>query len=161
MLPSMELWEVENFDEVLISSGLATMGFSVPAAIGAAFARPDRRVLAFIGDGGLAMCLGELETIARRRLNITIVVFNDSRLSLIAIKRKPEGNGGDGAIAFNPVKFADIATAYGLTGFTATDQQELDGVLADALAIEGPSLVDVQVDPTSYPHILNSIRGKR
>jgi acetolactate synthase-1/2/3 large subunit len=161
MLPAMELWAVENEDEVLISSGLATMGFSVPAAIGAAFARPDRRVIAFIGDGGLAMCLGEIETLVRYRLNVTVVVFNDSRLSLIAIKAKADGNGGENAIAFSFVNFADVARAYGIAGFVANTDSELDEALSKALAADGPSLVDARVDPSGYPHILNSVRGKR
>jgi acetolactate synthase-1/2/3 large subunit len=161
MLPAMELWAVENEDEVLISSGLATMGFSVPAAVGAAFARPDRRVLAFIGDGGLAMCLGEIETLARYRLNVTVVVFNDARLSLIAIKARPDGNGGENAIAFSSVNFAEMARAYGIAGFVASTESELDEALSKALATDGPSLVDARVDPSAYPHILNSIRGRR
>jgi acetolactate synthase I/II/III large subunit len=161
MLPAMELWTAENADEILISSGLATMGFSVPAAVGAAFARPDRRVVAFIGDGGLAMCLGEIETLARYRLNVTVVVFNDSRLSLIAIKAKGEGNGGENAIAFSAVDFAEVARAHGIAGYTAGTEGELDEALGKALATDGPSLVDAKVDPSAYPHILNSIRGQR
>jgi acetolactate synthase-1/2/3 large subunit len=109
MLPSMSLWSVENVDEVLISSGLATMGYALPAAIGAALARPEQRIVCFTGDGGLGMCLGELETIVRLGLRITIVLFNDARLSLIAIKAKPEGNGGDNAIGYAGTDFAAVA----------------------------------------------------
>jgi acetolactate synthase I/II/III large subunit len=161
MLPAMCLWDTESADEVLISSGLATMGYAVPAAIGAALARPDRRVVAFTGDGGLGMCLGELETIRRLELPITIVVFNDSRLSLISIKAKPEGNGGEGAVAYDETDFAEVGRGYGLLGLRAESPGELESALARALAGDGPAVVDARVDPSGYKEILGVIRGPR
>ena len=97
MLVAMPLWQVDEPGEALISSGLATMGFALPAAIAAALARPDRRVVCFVGDGGLGMTLAELETLARLELAVVVVVFNDSALSLIqhqAGGRGPRGRGG-------------------------------------------------------------------
>ena len=161
MLPSMCLWDAESVDEILISSGLATMGYAVPAAIGAALARPGRRIIAFTGDGGLGMCLGELETIRRLDLPITVVVFNDARLSLISIKAKPEGNGGEGAVTYTPTDFAKVAGGYGLLGLSATTADDLEAVLHEALTHEGPSLVDASVDPSGYSDILRVIRGRR
>lgn len=161
MLPSMCLWDTESVDEILISSGLATMGYAVPAAIGAALARPDRRVVAFTGDGGLGMCLGELETIRRLNLPITVVVFNDARLSLIAIKAKPEGNGGEEAVAYGPTDFAKVGEGYGLLGLRVGSQADLSSALNLAFTREGPSIVDVQVDPSGYAEILGVIRGRR
>lgn len=161
MLPAMSLWPVEAFDEALISSGLATMGYAVPAAIGASLARPDRRIVCFTGDGGLAMSLGELETISRLDLPVTVVVFNDSRLSLIAIKAKKEHNGGENAIAYRDTDFAMVAAGYGLHSEHAGTVEELDAALASAFAHPGPTLVDVRVDPSGYPEILAAIRGSR
>jgi acetolactate synthase-1/2/3 large subunit len=161
MLPAMELWDVENEDEALISSGLATMGFAVPAAIAAALARPGRRVVCFVGDGGLGMTLGELETIRRYDLTVTVVVFNDSRLSLIAVKAKPEGNGGDAAVTFRAIDFAAVATAYGFPGVRVATVDELDRALSESFSDSGPSLIDARVDPRGYAHILNAVRGKR
>ena len=161
MLPAMSLWEADGPDQVLISSGLATMGFAVPAAVGAALARPGQRVVAFTGDGGLGMCLGELETIVRHRLPVTVVVFNDSRLSLIAIKAKPEGNGGENAIGYGAIDFATVAHGYGLPGLRADDVASLDAALAEVLAQQGPALVDVRVDPSGYAAILATVRGQR
>jgi len=151
MLPSMCLWETQDWDEVLISSGLATMGFAVPAAIGAALARPGRRVVCFTGDGGLGMSLGELETIRRLCLPITVVVFNDAGLSLIALKARPEGNGVPNAVEYADTDFAAVARGYGLAGFRVATAEALDAALADAFAQDGPTLVDVRVDPTGYP----------
>jgi len=161
MLLAMSLWAADEADETLVSSGLATMGFAVPAAIGAALARPEKRIVCFTGDGGLGMSLGELETIRRLDLPVTIVVFNDSQLSLIAIKAKPEGNGGDNAIAYESTDFADVARGYGLHGLRAATVDELDAALAEAFEHLGPSLVDVRVDPSGYPAILQAIRGAR
>lgn len=161
MLPSMSLWAVQNVDEILISSGLATMGFAVPASIGAGLARPGRRVVCFTGDGGLGMSLGELETIQRLVLPVTVVVFNDSRLSLIAIKAKPEGNGGDNAIGYQETGFAQVARGYGLAGERVVTVEELDAALSASFERSGPTLVDVRIDPRGYSQLLNTVRGAR
>ena len=161
MLPAMCLWDTEAVDEVLISSGLATMGYALPAAIGAALARPGRRVVAFTGDGGLGMCLGELETIRRLNLPITVVVFNDARLSLISIKAKPTGNGGEKAVAYAPTSFATVAEGYGLPSARVDSPDELATALAALFAQNGPSLIDARVDPAGYAEILAVIRGGR
>ena len=113
MLAVMPLWSVDEPGQVLISSGLATMGYAVPAAVGAALARPDQRVFCFVGDGGLGMVLGELETIARLRLAVTVVVFNDASLSLIRVKQRPEGHGDERAVRYSPVDFAAVAAGLG------------------------------------------------
>jgi Thiamine pyrophosphate enzyme, C-terminal TPP binding domain len=94
MPPAMSLRSVEEPAEILISSGLATMGFAVPAAVGAALARPGRQVVCFTGDGVLGMSLAKLETLNRLQLPVTVVVFNDARLASIAVKTKAEKSRG-------------------------------------------------------------------
>jgi acetolactate synthase-1/2/3 large subunit len=158
MLAVMPLWEAEGPEEILISSGLATMGFAIPAAIAAALAYPDRRIVCFVGDGGLGMTLAELETIARLNLSITVVVFNDSMLSLIAVKQKPHGHGGSNAIRYADTDFALIATANGIPSRRAATTEELIAALSEA-AEHGPFLIDVLVDPDSYRHLIRAIRG--
>lgn len=161
MLPAMMLWSVGGPHEVLISSGLATMGYAIPAAIAAALARPNQRIVAFTGDGGLGMCVAELETIARLNLPITVVVFNDSRLTLIALKAKPANNGGNGAIAYDNVNFAQVASGFGLDSVRVTDDDSFTQALVASFASDKASLIDVTVDPAPYPHILRAVRGKR
>ena len=73
---------------MLISNGLSTMGFALPAAIGAALVDRSRAVVALTGDGGLLMCAGELLTAAREKLRVITVVLNDASLSLIEIKQQ-------------------------------------------------------------------------
>ena len=161
MLCAMSLWAAESPDETVISSGLATMGYALPAAIAAALARPGRRVVCFTGDGGLGMCIGELETLRRLGLPVTIVVFNDARLSLIAIKAKPSGNGGENAVGYARTDFAAVATGYGLRAARAGTPAQLDAALAEAFGGDGPWLIDAVVDPSGYPEILAAIRGRR
>lgn len=161
MLVAMPLWDTDLVDGALISSGLATMGFSIPAAIAASLANPGKRVIAFVGDGGLGMALAELETISRLDLPITVVVFNDSALSLIAIKAKPEGHGMPNAIKYGDIDFAAIASAMQIESRRADTPDDLTKALEEVLTLDGPSLIDVLVDPAGYPHIMDAIRGPR
>jgi acetolactate synthase I/II/III large subunit len=159
MLVAMPLWFTQNPGEVLVSSGLATMGFALPAAIAASLTRPGVRVFCLVGDGGLGMVLGELETAARLRLPLTIAVFNDSALSLIRIKQRASGQGGGGAVSYGPTDFARIAAGYGIRSAKVTCRQELQDAARRSLEVAGPMLLDLQVDASSYPHILAAIRG--
>ncbi len=156
MLVAMSLWQTDEPDSVLISNGLATMGFSLPAAIAAALARPGRRIACFVGDGGLGMVLAELETLARLQLDVTVVVFNDATLTLIKLKQG-ERQGGAGAVGYQPIDFAGVATAMGVPGIAVEDVADLKAALAQPGS--GPRLVDARIDPSAYPHVIRTIRG--
>lgn len=156
MLVAMPVWKTDEPDSVLISNGLATMGFALPAAIAMALARPGRRVVCFVGDGGLSMVLGELETLARLELDVTVVVFDDAMLTLIKLKQT-EGQAGSRAVAYQPVDFAAVATGMGVPGRRADTVAELRAAL-DAPR-RGPLLVDAHIDATAYPHIIKITRG--
>jgi acetolactate synthase I/II/III large subunit len=157
----MPLWPVTGPGHLLISSGLATMGFALPAAIAAALARPGQPVVCFTGDGGLGMTLAELETMARLRLPVTVVVFNDSSLSLIAAKQAPAGHGGAEAVTYRPTDFAAIAGGWGVGAQRVGDVAGYRRAFADAVTSGGPALLDVTVDPSSYGAVLDAIRGAR
>jgi acetolactate synthase-1/2/3 large subunit len=159
MLVTMPLWEVEAIDEVLISSGLATMGFALPAAIAASLARPDRHVVCFTGDAGLGMALAELETAARLRAPIAVIVFNDSALSLIEIKQRATGHGGKNAVRYGRTDFAGIAASMGIASRRVESREDLLPTFAEALSERRPFLVDVLVDARGYPHVMSAIRG--
>jgi acetolactate synthase-1/2/3 large subunit len=158
-LAVMPVWPVERPFDLLISNGLATMGFALPAAIGAALARPDRPVLAFCGDGGLSMVMAELETIGRLGLPITVVVFNDSALSLIAVKQS-DAHGGPSAIRYAATDFATIAEASGMQGQV---ERTVDGVVEALSGSPGdwlkPRLIDARIDPAEYKHLIAATRG--
>ena len=156
MLAVMPLWSVDEPRKVLISNGLATMGFALPAAIGAALAKPDERVLAFTGDGGLGMVLSELEVLARAQLPVTVVVFNDATLSLIKLKQE-QNQGGKDAVDYGSVDFAGIARSMGVDSAIATTIEEVNMALDSVGA--GPFLVDARINPDFYRHIMKAVRG--
>ena len=160
MLAVMPLWEVTEPRRLLISSGLATMGFALPAAIAAALCAPGRLVVAFTGDGGLGMTLADIETAARLKLRIAVVVFNDGALSLIKIKQRPAGQGGAEAVDFGPVSYARAAQALGAVGVAVSTERELAATLSAASGRDGPTVIDVQVDPAGYAAIIDLSRGE-
>ena len=109
------------------------------------------------GDGGLGMTLAELETLARLRLDVTVVVWNDSALSLIGLK----GDGledKDSPIHYQPIDFAAAARALGMPGHVAVNGEEARRALS-APPRRGPRLIDARIDPGSYPHIIRTLRG--
>lgn len=161
MLVTMPLWHVDHPGELLISSGLATMGFALPAAVAAALARPTQRVICFTGDGGIGMALAELESLARLQLPVTVVVFNDSTLSLIAAKQQSIGHGGPAAVTYRPTDFAAVARAMGMRGVQVVDVDGYRLELHASLVADGPTLLDVAVDPSAYGAVLDAIRGPR
>ena len=163
MMVAMPLWEVPGPRLLLTSSGLATMGYALPAAIAAALCRPQTQevpVLAFTGDGGLGMTLAEIETAVRLSLRVIVIVFNDAALSLIEIKQKPAGHGGEEAVRYRPTSFAAAAAAMGAAGAAVTSERELAAALTDALARPGPTVIDAHVDPAGYPAVMDLSRGQ-
>jgi acetolactate synthase I/II/III large subunit len=160
MLAVMPLWPVEQPQRLLISSGLATMGYALPAAIGAALCTPGVPVVAFTGDGGLGMTLMEVETAVRHQLRVIVVVFNDSALSLIKIKQRSVGQGGDEAVSYGPTSFAAAAEAMGAAADSVSDADGLAAALTAALGRDGPTLIDARVDPAGYPALLDLTRGE-
>jgi len=171
MLVAMPLWEVPAPRMLLTSSGLATMGYALPAAIAAALClqtqglpqtqgAPEAPVLAFTGDGGLGMTLAEIETAVRLSLRVVVIVFNDAGLSLIKIKQRAAGQGGEEAVRYRPVSFAAAAAAMGAAGTAVTTEPELAAALTDALARPGPTVIDASVDPACYPAVMDLSRGQ-
>jgi acetolactate synthase I/II/III large subunit len=160
MLAVMPLWPVDEPHRLLISSGLATMGYALPAAIGAALCSPGTPVIAFTGDGGLGMTLMEIETAVRLRLPVIVVVFNDSALSLIKIKQRASGQGGDEAVGYGHTSFAHAAHAMGAAAESVSDRASLAAALTAALGRDGPTLIDARVDPAGYPALLDITRGE-
>ena len=159
MLPAMALWESRMPRSALISSGLATMGFALPAAIAAALVRPDRRVLCLTGDGGLSMCRAARATVGRLGLGVTVLVLNDTLLSFIRIKQKPDRQGGDLAVRYGDSDFARVATGFGLTASRVETGPALARVLRESAAAIGPTLIDAVIDPSCYPQMLDAVRG--
>ena len=158
MFPVIARWPARALNDVLISNGLASMGFALPAAIASALEEPARPVIAFTGDGGLMMTLGELATAAERACALLVLVFNDGALSLIDLKQQGRGLPSRGCRT-GPVDFAAAARAFGLEAEQVTSISELRPAIARALDSRRPALIDVFVDPSGYPALLKAIRG--
>ncbi len=158
MLPVLHLWRCAEANQSLISRGLSTMGFALPAAVAAALAEPERTTVAFTGDGGLMMCLGELGTAIQYGAKPIVVVFNDSSLTLIGAKQKRRQLAAAG-VDFSGTNFAEIAAGFGWHSTSVSDAAALPGAFADALASGKPALIDVSVNPESYEAQILAIRG--
>jgi acetolactate synthase-1/2/3 large subunit len=158
MFSAMGFWQARHAGSALISNGLATMAFALPAGIARALHRPDEATLVFTGDGGLMMCAGELATAAQARARLCVIVFNDASLSLIELKQRGRGMERTG-VDFGQVDYASVARGFGLKGFTARDPHEYEAALRQALAADGPCLIDVRVDPSGYIDQAKALRG--
>lgn len=158
MLPATMLWPVSEPNGMLISNGLSTMGFALPAALGAALIDRGRPTVALTGDGGLLMCLGELLTAVREGLRIIVIVFSDASLSLIEIKQQARRLQPAG-VALGAIDWPALATSFGMSAWAASDEAELDRAAAQALACPGPSLIEAKIDRSNYGATLRAVRG--
>jgi acetolactate synthase-1/2/3 large subunit len=158
MFPVMSLWPADEPCGVLVSNGLATMGFAVPAAIGAAFLDTSRPTLAFTGDGGLLMCLGELRTAARENLPLRIIVFDDGELSLIKIKQLRRGYRPDG-VTIGEIDWRAVGTGLGVLAMQADNEKTLRDCLADTRWHTGPVLIAAKVSARTYQDTIRAVRG--
>ncbi|MES3002241.1 MAG: thiamine pyrophosphate-binding protein [Pseudomonadota bacterium] len=158
MFSAMAFGRARAQGDALISNGLATMGFALPAGIARALHAPHAPTIVFTGDGGLMMCAGELATAAGSNANVCVIVFNDGALSLIALKQRNRGMAEAG-VGWLRADFAAVATGFGLRAFTARSLAEYETALQAALASGGPCLIDVHVDPSGYREQAKALRG--
>ena len=144
------VWQCYEPYGLLQSTGLATMGYGLPAAIGAKLARPDRPVLCFTGDAGLEMVLGELATLRDLRLPLTVVCFADRSLALIELKQRRMRLKNLG-VDFPGTDFAAVAGAFGGVGIRVTSVRELESACAAALRRGDTfTLVEAVIDKAEY-----------
>jgi acetolactate synthase-1/2/3 large subunit len=110
------------------------------------------------GDGGLMMCLGELKTAAQTGANITVLVFNDARLSLIDIKRE-DRQMPDMGLSWTPPDFAVIARGFGFDAWRVDTAAGFDDALQEAATGSGPRLIDIRIDASGYRDQMRALRG--
>ena len=145
-----QLWRTHAPRGLLQSSGLCTMGCALPLAIGAKIADPGRPVVAFTGDAGLLMGLGELSTLAELALPLTIVVFVDACLSLIEMKQRQRQMPAAG-VDFARHDFAAVARAFGGVGERVTDAAGLAAALTAATGrTDRFTLIAAEIDRQAY-----------
>src|SRR3954469_299161 len=129
------------------SGMLATMACSIPYAIAAALAFPGRQVVAFTGDGGLSMLLGELATIVRYKLPIKIVVMKNNSLGQIKWEQLMFLGNREYECDLTPIDFVKAAEAFGITGFRTDSPDTCGAAIGSALSHPGAALVEATVDP--------------
>ena len=140
---------------VVTSGGLGTMGFGLPAAIGAKFGAPDRTVCFFTGDGGLQMTVQELGTIMQERLNVKIILLNNNFLGMV---RQWQELFYDGRYSFTEMEnpdFVMLARSYGIAGREVRDRAELGDAIREMLDYDGAYLLvaDVEEEGMVYPMV--------
>ncbi len=126
--------------------GFASIGYGLPGAIGAALGAPGRPVVALTGDGGFNMMAGELETVRRLGLPITIIIVNNAASGYVkALQHLMYGAGSYHASDLAETNYAEVARAFGCRGLRVTQPGELAGALAQSLRGDGPTVIDVVV----------------
>ncbi len=158
MLSATGFWPAMRPNDVQISNGLASMAFALPAGIAAALAEPGTRAIAFTGDGGLKMCIGELATAVQYDADVTTIVFNDGALTMIDLKQQSRGLAPAG-VRWPRTDFATVAKGFGCAAWRVSTVDEYDAALKEARSTKGPSLIDVVLDPSGYADQLKAMRG--
>jgi pyruvate dehydrogenase (quinone)/pyruvate oxidase len=143
-----------------LSGTLASMANGLPYAIAAQVAYPQRQVVAFVGDGGFSMLMGELATAVKYRLPIKIVIVKNNSLGQIRWEQMAFLGNPEYGCDLQPIDFAAFARACGATGFTVEDPAECSATLKMALETPGPVVVEAVVDPDTPP-LPAKIRGEQ
>ncbi len=140
----------------LSSSGLGSMGFGLPAAIGAQVAHPEALVIAIVGDGGFQMSIPELSTIANQGLPVKVVIMNNGYLGMVRQWQDLFYQNRLSAVQIEAFpNIEKLADAYGIKGRIVEKPSELRPALEDAIRHPGPVLLDVRVSPFEnvYPMV--------
>ena len=155
-----QMWEAQYYHHneprsLITSGGLGTMGFALPAAIGAKFARPDAEVWVVVGDGGFQMTLCELATIVQEKVDVKIAVINNGYLGMV---RQWQEFFYEKRYAATPLvnpDFAKLADAYGIRSARVSDRKDVIPTVQEARKHPGPMLIDfrVQQEDSVYPMV--------
>jgi pyruvate dehydrogenase (quinone) len=134
--------------KMLGSFNHGSMANAMPQAIGAALACPDKQVIAFCGDGGLSMMMGDLMTIVQYNLPVKIVLFNNRSLNMVKLEMQVAGIPDVETDMLNP-DFVKLAEAMGMYGIQINDPADVRPALEKAFQQDGPALISIQTDPNA------------
>ena len=129
----------------ITSGGLGTMGFALPAAIGAKFGAPERTVVAIIGDGGFQMTLQELGTIMQSKVNVKIIILNNSFLGMVRQWQELFNERRYSSVDIKSPDFVMLARSYGIDGQCVTERKDLRNALHEMLTNDNAHLLEVKV----------------
>jgi len=155
-----QMWTAQYYKQeapgnFITSGGLGTMGFGLPAAIGAKFARPDAEVWVIAGDGGIQMTAAELSTAAQEGIKVNVAIINNGYLGMV---RQWQEFFYDRRYSATPMRgpdFVKLTEAHGLTGLRVTSRGEVDGAIRQARQAEGTVVIDfvVEKEDSVYPMV--------
>jgi acetolactate synthase-1/2/3 large subunit len=155
-----QMWEAQYYRHeqprsLVTSGGLGTMGFALPAAIGAKVARPDAEVWAVVGDGGFQMTLAELATVAQERLSINVAVINNGYLGMVRQWQEFFYGKRYAATPLHNPDFVKLAEAYGLCALRVTSRREVADAIEQARRSGRAAVIDFQVEQEDsvYPMV--------
>jgi acetolactate synthase I/II/III large subunit len=150
-----QYYKVAEPGTFITSGGLGTMGFGLPAAIGARLARPDREVWAIVGDGGFQMTAAELQTIVQEQVKVNIAIINNGYLGMVRQWQQFFHGRRYSATPMSSPDYVKLADAHGLPGIRVTRRDEVAGALRHARAAAGSVVMDFRVEQedTVYPMV--------
>jgi len=154
--------DLQKNQRLMTSTGLGEMGFGLPAAVGAAFGRPDKDIICLNADGGMMMNLQELQTIVHHNLNVKIFIFNND--GYLMIKRsqiallESRFVGVDTESGLSCPNFEKIATAFEIPYFRLRNWEDFDHGFKEILNKKGPSMIEIYMDPVQgfFPRLMTS-----
>jgi acetolactate synthase-1/2/3 large subunit len=142
-------WTTYSPRTLLMSNGLSSMGFSLPAAIAAKLVHPDKQVVCFVGDGGLAMVQGELRVAASLKIDPVVIVFCDNSLNRIELKQMARQYPSWGTLV-DPTDMQLLARSMGCDGIDVDSTKALEGALIGPRAKDRPLVIGAKIDPAQY-----------
>ncbi len=147
-----QMWAAQHFgfnhpDRWITSGGLGTMGFGLPAAVGAKIGRPDLEVWTVVGDGGFQMSSNELATAVQENLDINICIINNGYLGMVRQWQDLFHAKNYSEVRIGAPNFEKLAEAYGITGITVRTDAEIEPAIERARSIQGPVLIDFVIEP--------------
>ena len=155
-----QMWEAQYFVHhrrrgLLSSGGLGTMGFALPAAIGAQIGLPGEQIWVTVGDGGFQMNIQELATVVQEKLPIRIAILNNGYLGMVRQWQQMFFEGRYSGTPLLGPDFARVAEAYGICGLTVREKIDVVPAIAQAMATDGPALIDFRIEQEEnvYPMV--------
>jgi acetolactate synthase-1/2/3 large subunit len=155
-----QMWEAQYFVHhrrrgLLSSGGLGTMGFALPAAIGAQMGLPDEQVWVSVGDGGFQMNIQELATVVQEKLPLKIAILNNGYLGMVRQWQQLFFEGRYSGTPLLGPDFVRVAEAYDIPGLTVREKGEVAPAIAQAVATDGPFLIDFRIvqEENVYPMV--------
>ena len=155
-----QMWEAQYYKhdfprKLITSGGLGTMGFALPAAIGAKFARPDEEVWVVVGDGGFQMTAAELSTCAQEGIKVNVAIINNGYLGMVRQWQQFFYGGRYAGTPMRSPDFVKLADAHGLLGLRVTEREQIPGAVAAARDSDQTVVIDFRVEQEDsvYPMV--------